>query len=171
MNLDPTLVARIAFRFDARLRFDLAAGEYEEVCHRNALAADAGELNTCASHDFCDANMTMCDALTDCGITPDIDDERCHALWCAAWNLWKESTRRRDGWRVASPAACDQWLDDLRAAVAAGDPDKIADLLATNDRNGCFRWEDVQREFGASVTRDQWRDGMIVLANESIDAN
>ena len=166
-TLDPRLVARIAFRFDSHLRHELSAGDYEEVCHRNAVAAESGDLNTCASHDFCDANMVMCDAMMDCGQTP--DDDACRDLWNAAWSLWKESTRRRDDVTPAPSAPMtfmDQWQADLRAAVEARDGEGMASLMSNHDRHGCYSFADCVKECGVK-TRDEWIDLCIQTANES----
>lgn len=78
--MTPTQAAQ---RFDAVLREWLTPAEYAEVLRRNGTPEYS---DCCASHDFCDANMAMLDAL---GAGLAADD----AMWCAAWNVWRESNQ------------------------------------------------------------------------------
>ena len=88
-------IARVAFRFDAMLRRD-AGKHYSTIIARNSLAA-ANEPS-CASHDFVDANMTMMHAMQACGFGTDINDDAIVAMWNAAWDMWRNSTRREVTW-------------------------------------------------------------------------
>lgn len=76
------IAKRVAERFDARLRDALTAEEYAEVRRRNRTPEYAG---CCASHDFCDANMVMLAAMSDCGID---DASPAADVWHEAWRLW-----------------------------------------------------------------------------------
>jgi len=83
-------VDEVAQRFDAVMREWLNEAEYTEMLRRNRTAA---YKDCCASHDFCDANMAMCEALRQLGIETDNmgDDGPTAILWNAAWNAWRAS--------------------------------------------------------------------------------
>jgi hypothetical protein len=75
----------IAGRFVTVLQSWLKPHEWQEMCRLNAL-----ETNPliCHSHDFCDANMAMCEAFESVtGTTPLADDEILTSLWNDAWAL------------------------------------------------------------------------------------
>jgi hypothetical protein len=55
------------------------------------------------------------------------------------------------------------WDANMRAAIERRDGDRLADLMYQNDRNGCFSYDDVCREFG-EMTREQWLAGTIDCA-------
>jgi hypothetical protein len=84
----------IAEEFIAGLRREIGAEKVAEVVRRN----DAGTPGTCASHDFCDANMVMLAAVErvlDREMFPEDDEVMGNAnttLANAAWDLAK-------GWR------------------------------------------------------------------------
>lgn len=61
---------QIAAAFSAELRLQLNAGEFVEMLARNAAETDPA---ICHSHDFCDANQVMIDALAKLGIEWDVD--------------------------------------------------------------------------------------------------
>lgn len=97
----PIYVARA---FDRILRTHIAPHEYAEAVRMNAedpaYSADSG---CCASHDFCDANMTMLEAFASVtgkgedeivrltfGEGADIDwDGEWVTAWNAAWDAWR----------------------------------------------------------------------------------
>jgi hypothetical protein len=86
------LVPLLAWRFAAELREWLEPWQMIKVCERNAI-----EPSGCASHDFCDANMTMDAAWTATfarPFLPDTDDSEPTdadvALWNAAWDMARE---------------------------------------------------------------------------------
>lgn len=83
MSKQPTPV-EAAKRFDAVLREWLTPAEYRAVLCMNRTAAYADGV--CASHDYCDANMAMAEALGEFAG----DD----LLWAAAWNEWRQATRK-----------------------------------------------------------------------------
>lgn len=57
--MDTTTTVRVlAARFVAELRYILTPAEFAEVRRRNA-TPEYEESRSCASHDFCDANMVM----------------------------------------------------------------------------------------------------------------
>ena len=73
----------IAQRFVTVLRAWLDADEWDLMGDRNAVETDPG---VCHSHDFCDANMAMCEAFESVtGKTPDGDNEAEATLWGTAW--------------------------------------------------------------------------------------
>ena len=75
------MLARLFLR---QLQIDITDDEYAEVCRRNAFdAAYAG--SACASHDFCDANMTMQEAFETGGIVVDLENDEHLSLWSQAW--------------------------------------------------------------------------------------
>lgn len=83
--------AHIAARF-ASVLFDwLTYDEWRDMRARNA-----AELNSaiCHSHDFCDANMAMEEAMRACGINPSPDDadgmpDAIMDLWGESWDIAK----------------------------------------------------------------------------------
>lgn len=80
-----TNAERIAGEFLRLLRQDIGPDHYAEVCVRNANEANP---NVCHSHDFCDANITMADAIEKVlGRAVDLYNDEDDALWSVAWNL------------------------------------------------------------------------------------
>ena len=88
------LVCTVAFAFGRKLREQLGEDKYLELVVENGKRADG----SCASHDFCDANVLMDAALASEGVTsPDAEDcadfhdcdEAYTELWNAAWDMWK----------------------------------------------------------------------------------
>jgi len=68
----------------------LGPDKIREVRLRNSKETDH---DVCHSHDFCDANMAMDAAMSECGIDTDAtdhNDDDFRALWTAAWNIAKE---------------------------------------------------------------------------------
>jgi hypothetical protein len=82
--------SEVAARFDAVLREWLTAGDYAEMLRRNR---NPEYRDSCASHDFTDANMAMCESLRQLGIETDSmgDDGPTATLWNAAWQSWRAS--------------------------------------------------------------------------------
>jgi hypothetical protein len=80
------LAALIGDRFAAILKDWFSDEEWAEMRRRNT--ADPAYAGTsCASHDFCDANMAMDEAFTElAGHEIDADNEADCALWNAAWS-------------------------------------------------------------------------------------
>jgi len=81
-------VADLAKQFDAVLREWLTAEEYEAVIRRNRTEEYRG---SCATHDFCDANVAMMEAMLAFGVNA--DSEGGHRLFNAAWDAWRISTK------------------------------------------------------------------------------
>lgn len=84
---------RLAEEFAAVLLVSIGPDNMREVIARNQSAADP---MTCASHDFCDANMLMFKALqnlTDKPLDPETicADSANADLWNRAWAIAKES--------------------------------------------------------------------------------
>lgn len=88
----------VAAKFDAFLREWLAEGDYQEMLRRNRTPEYGA--GACASHDFCDANMAMEEALQSFGINADKvgEDTPETALWNAAWNAWRASKAEQVTW-------------------------------------------------------------------------
>lgn len=68
-----------------------------EIRRRNRESAAAGERNVCATHDFCDANMLMHEALCRCYGVKDFpasnlsESETLTGLWNEAWDIAKRN--------------------------------------------------------------------------------
>lgn len=98
MTTDNDTVDRLAAAFTAQLREDITTDEWNEMVATNA---DNGTGAWCASHDYCDANMTMLAAFEETMgreptwlAFPNENDERDaadFALWNAAWDKAKAS--------------------------------------------------------------------------------
>lgn len=82
----------LAAEFARQLQQDLEPWEWAEVLRRNA--SPEYTEGVCASHDFCDSNMTMLDAfevlhkremVMDATPAGEVD----RALWNAAWDIAK----------------------------------------------------------------------------------
>jgi hypothetical protein len=90
LNDEESKARAIAKAFADALRADLAPHQWQEMMRRNALP-EYGE-GICASHDFCDANMTMQEAWESVmgrDFLPDDappSDADC-ALWNRAWEI------------------------------------------------------------------------------------
>lgn len=82
-------IKTLADRFVTELRSEITAEDFLEVCRRNSDPTQP--KGVCASHDFCDANMTMHRAFEIViGREPIIDEtaigQADTALWNAAWD-------------------------------------------------------------------------------------
>lgn len=86
-----TPVQIAAQMFCAVLREELGDDTVDTIANLNAIQADAG---VCHSHDFCDANMVMDEALRRAGHNMEWDPEvgmpqETVDVWNAAWTLAK----------------------------------------------------------------------------------
>lgn len=84
---------QLARRFSAMLLEDLGKDLMARVNERNA-QPEYAETDSCASHDFCDANMVMLAAIESFGFTDDdVFENDCdnplQKLWNEAWTLAK----------------------------------------------------------------------------------
>ena len=79
------LAVAVAKDFASILTAWIGRKNVEEAARRNADEADPG---VCHSHDFCDANEAMAEAMGRNGF-PDMDpqDENAVRLWNEAWDL------------------------------------------------------------------------------------
>ena len=87
MNIKSVTPNAVADRFSAVLREWLTEDEMREVLERNLTPEYTG---ACATHDFCDANMAMGEALQSLGVDPFEGGEIGDAvtdLWNAAWDI------------------------------------------------------------------------------------
>jgi hypothetical protein len=76
----------VGSKFAELLREQLTAQEWREMCQRNAAEHDDG---ICHSHDFCDANMVMAEAMEEYGL-PEISDDDDLVEFCnTAWDYAK----------------------------------------------------------------------------------
>lgn len=92
-TINPENVDTVAKTFVAVLKAWLTKKEFAEVKARNKKNGKAG---WCASHDFCDANMAMFDAMKKCGFITygendsgplvDKESEATTPLWNASWD-------------------------------------------------------------------------------------
>ena len=73
------------------------ADHLEEIRHRNRASIATGDRNVCATHDFCDANMLMHEALCRCYGVKDFpasnisESETLTRLWNEAWDIAKRN--------------------------------------------------------------------------------
>lgn len=82
------LNTRLASRFAFNLQTELTPAQWDEMLRRNTLSDYAGPV--CASHDFCDANMTMAEAFRAImGREIDHQSDDDSATWSAAWDIAK----------------------------------------------------------------------------------
>jgi hypothetical protein len=77
----------LAKKFSARLRKVLTPAQVSEAFSRNATETNPG---VCHSHDFCDANEVMAQAVLDCGMDYDFLEQHPQVV-DAAWKIAKES--------------------------------------------------------------------------------
>ena len=100
----PVTVRQLAVRFGKLLRQNMSAKEYRLVVHRNRKET---QPSVCHSHDFCDSNMVMRDALLSLGFSRrGLTERMCNPgatadLWMDAWNLWIEDPWIGVSWRKA----------------------------------------------------------------------
>ncbi len=76
----------LAVKFATMIQETLNAEQIAEVNRRNGTQQYAG---VCASHDFCDPNQAMLDAMEELGIEFDPQDEQQTRLTDGAWTLAK----------------------------------------------------------------------------------
>lgn len=89
--------AEVAKKFSTILREWLTPKQIDHVNCQNILREILAERlegktdNICHSHDYCDANMAMLEAMQSFGFDCDeiIHDEQKTALWNEAWNIAK----------------------------------------------------------------------------------
>lgn len=93
----PTATA-LAEEFAARLYVSIGAKAFDEVIRRNN--EHAGD-SACASHDFCDANMVMLDAVQALDPEADVDDILQGDDWIARWN---------EAWDIAKASGFSEFL-------------------------------------------------------------
>lgn len=84
-TLAPETLAR---EFAAILKTWLTPEEQLQVIERNK--TEEWE-NVCHSHDFCDSNMAMAEALEKLGVELDIQSDTQNALWNSAWGIAKNN--------------------------------------------------------------------------------
>ena len=89
---DRPSTTQVAQAFLTQLREDIGEGNFAEVCRLQAERHIAG---VCYSHDYCDADMTMYEALSSLGVVALPDDEDGMPdwvvdLWNASWDEAKE---------------------------------------------------------------------------------
>jgi hypothetical protein len=88
--MDQILINKLAHVFADVLKERLTSEQVHEINRRNASLEYGG--NTCASHDFCDANMVMDAAFTGLlGREMLIDDDDDLAACNSAWTIAKDN--------------------------------------------------------------------------------
>ena len=97
MSIYSTLERQIGDAFACLLLAEIGRAKLAEVIRRNGIDRDP---RVCHSHDFCDANMVMADALLDAAsiVDFDADDDEQAALWNRAWFYARE---RGFAWALA----------------------------------------------------------------------
>jgi hypothetical protein len=97
------MINATAGRFGSLLLVEIGAANMAEVVRRNAIDPKYAS-GSCASHDFCDANMVMAPAVgVTLGLSVDevaqatADDESAASkLWNAAWARWRDGVPLED---------------------------------------------------------------------------
>lgn len=91
--MDIETAEMLATKFSKVLNEWLTAEQMDEVRQRNA----GGDPLCCATHDFCDANQAMLDALDEAGIEwGGPEDDEGNRLISKAWDLAKSRGFRVD---------------------------------------------------------------------------
>jgi hypothetical protein len=80
---------QVADKFDKILRNEIGEDNYRECVAKNK--TPAYQNGCCASHDYCDSNMVMLEALQSLGADPDSNEG--NTLWNRAWDKWRAMTR------------------------------------------------------------------------------
>ena len=86
----------LANTFIGTLRAEIGEDDFREACRLNATPKYT--TGCCASHDFCDANMTMLDSCMSFGLSDD-DLDALTDLMNVAWNIAHK--RMAEGGRLA----------------------------------------------------------------------
>ena len=81
-----TLAGQIGRKFKLLLLEEIGEKNFADVQRRNRMP-EYKETGSCASHDFCDANMVMADAMKEFGYDEDaiLNDSKVIDLWNSAW--------------------------------------------------------------------------------------
>lgn len=80
----------ISVVFSQKLLADIGPDNLAAVNALNDTEEYSG--NICASHDYCDANMPMFEAVKNVtGLDPEVSDETYAALWSDAWDIAKRN--------------------------------------------------------------------------------
>lgn len=114
---------QLSSEFAASLLVCIGQENFDEVVRRNV--AMGLYSNVCASHDFCDANMIMAQAMK--RLAPSLDDAKIFedsslvALWNEAWGLAKRGAFfefASDGWVHEHSKELGDRLDSERRSEA-----------------------------------------------------
>lgn len=85
--ITPALIESLAGKFSEVLKSWLSKSQINAAIKKNKTEA---YKNCCASHDYCDANMTMFEAFTAIvGFEIDLQSDNHLNLWNEAWDLAK----------------------------------------------------------------------------------
>lgn len=88
IELDATTLAR---EFTLLLRVWLPPEELQEIDRRNTWERKHKSQSICHSHDFCDSNQAMIDAMARCGVEYDPPNPEHISLSNAAWEIARTS--------------------------------------------------------------------------------
>jgi len=89
MNHPHEKVAKVAKRFCQLIRAELG-NKMQDVVDRNRVESNR---NVCHTHDFCDANMVMAEAMRAVGILHPSDEQE---IWNSSWDLAKAAEFKLD---------------------------------------------------------------------------
>lgn len=90
LQQDTDNFALLARAFAAVLKEWLTDDQMATVNHRNNSGCYSEDI--CASHDFCDANMAMCEAFEQVFLRSlEVNSDQDLHLWTLAWNLAKKA--------------------------------------------------------------------------------
>lgn len=154
----------LARAFDAELRLALEPHEYAEAIRRNA---EEPEVASCASHDFCDANMVMLAAFSSvtgmtesaivrltCGDGEDAESDGVWvSLWNDAWEMWR--TMPKEGIELpegASMTTAGEFREDIRLRVWGGE-------YSTDDAESDASWHGIRADHPDDFPYIVWEDG------------
>lgn len=87
-------IERLARAFSETLKTALSDYQISEVIRRNRITADK---SVCHSHDYCDANMIMLNALKTCGI----DVENNEDAWAWVFDSPEGNDTLNKAWDIA----------------------------------------------------------------------
>ncbi len=152
----------LARAFDNELRADLKPYEYIEAVRRNAEDPAYGpDSGVCASHDFCDANMSMLAAFAKvtgksedeivrltCG---DDGDAAADGAWCTAWNA------AFDAWR-SIPKTLPE-LPEGAELTTAGALRSRCDAEGVTTEDADPEWHGIRKEHPDTHPYIVWEDG------------
>lgn len=132
--------AALAARFCIELREELDDESIAKIAQRNKSEGYIG-TTACASHDFCDANQVMLNALAMLGVSFDAEDGEQVAWMDEAWTIARmldfDPERAGDASYLKEYEPKPKPVDPLEGARTQADL-LLADLIAANQGSGAL---------------------------------